>query len=276
MSANPEATIRVKVDPANPGQFLACCGLLELADRLWDGAEGWFEPGMFHVRTDGTLFDLLKALADNPVEASTVLENGVTVDAGLAQLKLNLPGELPLVLDAWVKTRVEKGIIEAVGNSPWKFWSGQQTPGAIWNVLREALAGQLNDPSVAEEGFFQQLVPLSGRFGFDPVAAWNARDTGFSPNAQGLHVASSPGLELLAMVGLQRFRLVMLRGRSFLYATWTSPLPAAVAAAAASGGLSLKGMMKYVGKVISRGKYSALDYATLWKGERDGRADSEV
>ena len=35
--------IRVRVDPTNPGQFFACCGLLELADRLWDGAEGWFE-----------------------------------------------------------------------------------------------------------------------------------------------------------------------------------------------------------------------------------------
>lgn len=36
-------TIRVCVDPANPGQFFACCGLLELADRLWPGAEAWFE-----------------------------------------------------------------------------------------------------------------------------------------------------------------------------------------------------------------------------------------
>ena len=35
--------IRVRVDPTNPGQFFACCGLLELADRLWGGAEGWFE-----------------------------------------------------------------------------------------------------------------------------------------------------------------------------------------------------------------------------------------
>ena len=35
--------IRITVDPTNPGQFFACCGLLELADRLWPGAEGWFE-----------------------------------------------------------------------------------------------------------------------------------------------------------------------------------------------------------------------------------------
>jgi CRISPR-associated protein Csx14 len=35
----------VHVDPTNPGQFFACCGLLELADRLWQGAEGWFDKG---------------------------------------------------------------------------------------------------------------------------------------------------------------------------------------------------------------------------------------
>ena len=35
--------IRINVDPTNPGQFFACCGLLELTDRIWDGAQGWFE-----------------------------------------------------------------------------------------------------------------------------------------------------------------------------------------------------------------------------------------
>jgi CRISPR-associated protein Csb3 len=38
-----ESVFRLRVDPTNPGQFFACCGLLELADRLWGGAEGWFE-----------------------------------------------------------------------------------------------------------------------------------------------------------------------------------------------------------------------------------------
>ena len=42
-------SIRVTVDPTNPGQFFACCGLLELADRLWPGAEGWFEGREFCI-----------------------------------------------------------------------------------------------------------------------------------------------------------------------------------------------------------------------------------
>ena len=47
--SKPEASIRVNVDVTNPGQFFACCGLLELADRLWPGAEGWFKRDQFHI-----------------------------------------------------------------------------------------------------------------------------------------------------------------------------------------------------------------------------------
>ncbi len=37
MSAK-NANIAIPVDLTNPGQFFACCGLLELADRLWHGS----------------------------------------------------------------------------------------------------------------------------------------------------------------------------------------------------------------------------------------------
>ena len=42
-------TIRIQVDPTNPGQFFACCGLLELADRLWPGSEAWFDYDRFSL-----------------------------------------------------------------------------------------------------------------------------------------------------------------------------------------------------------------------------------
>ena len=44
-----QAAFSVKVDVTNPGQFFACCGLLELTNILWPGAEGWFEAGSFFV-----------------------------------------------------------------------------------------------------------------------------------------------------------------------------------------------------------------------------------
>src|SRR4051812_46148510 len=56
----PDPTIRVGVDLTNPGQFFACCGLLELADRLRGDAEGWFEGREFLIRGGGELSDLVR------------------------------------------------------------------------------------------------------------------------------------------------------------------------------------------------------------------------
>ena len=51
-----EPTIRIPVDLTNPGQFFACCGLLELASRLWPGAEGWFEKTALLCRHGGHIW----------------------------------------------------------------------------------------------------------------------------------------------------------------------------------------------------------------------------
>ncbi|MBX9582152.1 MAG: hypothetical protein K2X87_17750 [Gemmataceae bacterium] len=191
----------VNVDPSNPGQFFACCGLLELADRLWPGgAEGWFAPGEFHIACGGTLAELLNALVSCRVEEVLRLENGIEVKRLLAPLRLTFPDPRPFVLtlDAWVTIRPEKGVVQAVANPPWNFWSGHRTPMRIWPALRGALAGQLGALYPADlADLFHHRVLLSGRFGFDPGAAWTALDVGFSPNEQGVDVASSAAVELL-------------------------------------------------------------------------------
>ena len=61
---HPRPNITVNVDVTNPGQFFACCGLLELADRLWPGAQGWFERATFHVESDRTFDQLLRAITE--------------------------------------------------------------------------------------------------------------------------------------------------------------------------------------------------------------------
>src|SRR6266700_1264826 len=63
-------SIRVAVDPSNPGQFFACCGLLELAARLWPGAEGWFEGPEFCVECRGQLPELLTQLAHSQIKST--------------------------------------------------------------------------------------------------------------------------------------------------------------------------------------------------------------
>jgi CRISPR-associated protein Csx14 len=118
-------------------------------------------------------------------------------------------------------------------------------------------------PPETSDGLYSLRVPLSGRFGFDPGAAWNALDVGFSPSDQDMGVASSPAVELLAAVGLQRFRPSVERDReSFFYATWEKSLPPLVAAAAASGVTNISPGARFRGRVVSRGSYAALGMST--------------
>lgn len=260
-----DATIRIYFEPFNPGQFFACCGLLELADRLWPGAEAWFEESHFHLTCDGSLEELLSTLADcEPVELLT-LDNGLEVKPLIAPLRMALRGEAAntLTLDAWTTIRVEKGVAVVLANSPWNFWSGQQTSLRIWLALRAELRNQLPKlKGVDLQNLFVQRVLLSGRFGFDPGAAWNALDVGFSPNEQKLRVASSAALELLAAIGIQRFRPGISTNRQlFEYWTWGSPLPPEVAAAAMCGAITSSATARYQGCIVSRGQYAALGFS---------------
>ena len=56
----------VWVDVTNPGQFFACCGLLELAHRFWPGAEGWFHhsASSFEITSTNDEATLEKLIAD--------------------------------------------------------------------------------------------------------------------------------------------------------------------------------------------------------------------
>lgn len=268
-----DPTIRIPVDPTNPGQFFACCGLLELADRLWSGAEGWFEAGKFQVASGGTLEDVLHELVACHAEEVETIGNGVIVKPLIAPLKLSFNGLRPftLTLDAWVRIRIEKGAAISVANPPWNFWSGQQTSFRIWRDLRIALEKQLIGIRLEQlENLFAQRVLLSGRFGFDPGAAWNSIDVGFSPNEQGINVASSAAIELLAAIGIQRFRPSLADDRqSFTYATWGQALAPSVAASAACGAITVPPSHRFHGRVISRASYAALGYSTPIRGKID-------
>lgn len=263
---NPLPSIRVNFNAANPGQFFACCGLLELADRLWPGAEGYFEAPFFCISCEGTLLELLSILImDPPTEIRRVESTGLDVKPIIAPLALSFDGgaTTAITLDGWMKVQSIKGVPSVIANPPWNFWSGQQTSHSIWLGLREELAGQLKQLQDTDlEDLFNLCSFQKGRFGFDPGPAWNALDVGFSPNEQGLQVASSAAVELLAAVGLQRFRPAMGRERNtFDYLTWDTPLSPSVAAAAMCGELVDLSAVRFRASVVSRGQYAALDYS---------------
>ncbi len=267
---NPKPSITIAVDPTNPGQFFACCGLLELADRLWPGAEGWFnENGReFHLIGGKNLRELLSTLITvTPVGIERLESNQLEVAPIIAPLGFSFYGgkTFDLVLDAWTQIRVEKGVAKVISNPPWNFWSGQQTSIRIWSGLQAELTSQLQRLADEQlEHLFEQRLFQGGRFGFDCGPAWNALDVGFSPNEQQMEVESSPATELLAAIGLQRFRPFLNDNRDgFDYFTWHSPTHPSIAAAAMAGAIQDLDALKFRCSVISRGQYAALSVAFL-------------
>jgi CRISPR-associated protein Csx14 len=274
-----QASITVAVDPTNPGQFFACCGLLELADRLWPGAEGWFtadgrEFKIAFTDEKGTLRELLATLIMDPPTSIQQLDNGLEVAPIIAPLAFSFDGgsTTGLVLDAWTRIAALRGTAQVISNPPWNFWAGNQTSTKIWSSLRAELVAQLRRWIPSEFNcLFSQRLLQGGRFGFDPGPAWNALDVGFSLNEHGVEVESSPATELLAAVGLQRFRPLMNDDRDgFDYFTWHKAYSPPIAAAAMAGGVRDRHTVRYRATVTSRGQYAALGFAfPLTRGESD-------
>ncbi len=266
-----EPNIRVKVDVTNPGQFFACCGLLELADRLWPGAEGWFseDAGEFRMECkNGTLIELLEMLVANPPSAIERLEcSSLEIKPIIAPLAFNFGNgaRTEFILDAWTRITTSNGVIKISPNPPWNFWSGQQTSLRIWSSLMRGLEKQLIKISLEQlTGLFSLRLLQKGRFGFDPGPAWNALDVGFSPNEQSYEVESSPATELFAAIGLQRFRPKVNNSRDkFKYYTWHRPYSPFIASAAMTGFITDRFTSCYRTSITNRGQYSALNYAYL-------------
>lgn len=258
MSQKHEPTIRLRVDPTNPGQFFACCGLLELADRLWGGAEGWFYHQHFFLCADGTLGELIEKLRGSSIsffenEGETSI-NPVKLDS--FGLKLNW-----WLREDWSRFK-NKPKDKRVGlmKTELKFWAGNQAARQLVENLQRAIAVPTKDEV---ETYFGQRVIISSRFGLDPGPAWTALDVGFSLNEHlKISVKASAAVELLAAVGLQRCRPKILE-KSILYATWGDPMMPSVLPAVVSGVFEAGIGSTFRTKIIERGRYSAFSFSHI-------------
>lgn len=243
MSHIPEPQIRVRVDPTNPGQFFACCGLLELADRLWHGAEGWFGRGMFYLKTDentASLFDLLNvakhiSLADNGNES--VQESDEDEEDEATPIIITAP--VTLCLDWW-------------GDKSLKTWAGSMNKRKIFVAMCNAIDPQDDNPLNQGVVVFDAdtSLPETVRrkrskkpkkrepFYFDArrgASAWSI-DAGFSTDSLKLNTVAYPVVEAMCLIGLQRCRPKPTdTSRVFDYFTWDTPLSLSVAPVATFG-----------------------------------------
>ena len=147
------------------------------------------------------------------------------------------------------------------GGSRFKTWAGRQSVLEISRAMKTALAV----PTWRNEDCLSFSVSGSGlpfNFDSDLGGQGGAIDIGFSfdPLAGSaltrIESTARPALELLAFIGLQRFRPTEVKGENrFHYTIWTQPLPLVSAMPTASGAVRLKDSTQYEFRLLYRTKY---------------------
>ncbi|OFW05207.1 MAG: hypothetical protein A3I61_10640 [Acidobacteria bacterium RIFCSPLOWO2_02_FULL_68_18] len=256
-----EPSFGIEVDVTNPGQFFACCGLLELAHRLWPGAQGWFGNGRFFVaapfRRDASPLDLLSPLLDCSVEVAKG-----TQDEKTAPLELGSP--ILLHLDWWLDGNGKP--------TPFKTWAANATSRQMFCKWRDPLKESLRAVAGDFLALLQLGTRLQGSYGFDSHLGWDALRVGFSLNEHvGLKdLPTRPVIELVGAIGLQRF-LPRLDRKQYevRYSPWGHPLSAPVARVASIGLVQTNGSRTLRTRFVSRGSFKGLDAASTFQGEFD-------
>jgi CRISPR-associated protein Csx14 len=233
MSPASEPTIGVGVDPANPGQFFACCGLLELADRLWSGAEAWFDAKEFFLRS----------ILRNEMSVSiSELVRAIAV-ATLEQTDPTNETSSPILIGEPFNLRLDWWEGERAGGEQLKVWAGSMRGFRIARAMQtmmnweEAQTASLLDYAVVVRDPDQPDNKVEP-FYFDARRGANSLplDIGFSPDALQMTNLAYPAVEFLCLVGLQRFRPNETSSRRvFDYHTWSFPLSAEIAPVAVAG-----------------------------------------
>jgi CRISPR-associated protein Csb3 len=296
MSAS-SPSIAIHVDLANPGQFFACCGLLELADRLWPGIEGQFDRDHFLIAgsRECSLPALLERVAKTTVANTMTPAQNARLEALTAlnkQQRETTPGledekktleslrrELPIVLTGEIELRIDWFCDEFSGGSRFKTWAGQQS---VLDIAQNMHRGMTNATNGSDSSLWGSVrgVGLPFNFDSDLGGQGSALDIGFSfdPLASSemtrINVPCRPALELLSFIGLQRFRPREIpRKNRFVYTVWNAALSPPVAGAVACGAVDVGGGSRHEFKLLYRTKYlKSFLPAIPFEGDQDERA----
>ncbi|MCX5689617.1 MAG: hypothetical protein NTV94_07515 [Planctomycetota bacterium] len=230
--------VSIPIDILNPGQFFACCGLLELASRLWPSAVGCFEGSHFSLKADEAGTDLFAEFIGKLQSCELSQEDA---DESADDEGEDSPAP-PLILGSEFRLR-----LDWYANKELKTWAGRMDARVIFDAMRSSI-----DP--ARVDCFNDLRVVYGvadaksgkkpqkrePFYFDSRRGMAAKpvDVGFSPDPLELKSAACPAVEALCLIGLQRFRpRPTAFRRVFDYFAWSVPLPVLLAAAGACGSL---------------------------------------
>jgi CRISPR-associated protein Csb3 len=229
-------TRKLEVDLKNPGQFLACCGLLELASRIDCETVAWFAQDAFIMEGAGTT--LLTQFIECQVKPIIEEASASSTSSGESDADEKESKSPPVMLGEPFNLRLDWWDDDSAAKAGFKTWSAGMTVLGFFNgtPTGPSMRACLKPHLASGERLFQSIEAIEkpSPFNFDSRISRNiAIDLGF---VKGVTFAFSPAVELLAIVGLQRFRPRMeIRWKRNLYHTWKSPLSVNIAAAAAYG-----------------------------------------
>lgn len=272
------SSITIPVDLTNPGQFFACCGLLELADRFWPGTEGWFEDSEFKLRFDATFEELIKNIQAISVtntmtakqskrlqELSSMSkkERGATKLEEEKKALDKMRREEPIFLEFGNELRIDWFTDDYSGGSRFKTWAGQQS---VLNIATAMHAGLASIEAQGEMNLWDSVYGEKLPFYFDSDLGGQGspRDVGFSFDAlkdgafSRIEGSYRPVLEFLAFIGLQRYRPREIRrktGSIYVYGVWSEPLPPFSAAPVVCQALPFGSAQYYEFRLLYRTKY---------------------
>lgn len=253
----PKPSMSVHADVTNPGQFFACCGLLELVHRLWPRTEAWFENGCFVIASPefaGSPADIFVPLLECDV---TVADTGL--DHKISPVQLGPP--IGMRLDWWLRDNGKPNLF--------KTWAANATSHQMVSKWRAPLEKSLAAISSEPSKVLTVSSWLQGSYGFDSDVGWDALTVGFSLNEHtGLkELPTRPAVELLGAIGLQRFFPVFdPKDQLVEYATWRTPLAASVARLAMLGEVPATTVVKLRTRFTYRGSFKGLSTATIVQG----------
>lgn len=298
--SNPTPSFSVNVDVTNPGQFFACCGLLELAHRLWPGAEGWFDcsKGVFSLHAPDSAVSLRNVIAQAAgcgLQGLTLNERKELEELERRKRALRKLGQG--LSDAEEQRRTELGrqaregrlIVESFQLilDWWQdegmpaTWAGKQEIHKIARAAQDGIKRCLENGKCFDDLLNWHLVLRtpreyqSGRgqdkkvepFYFDARRFSHPLDAGFSLDIQEAETAAYPATEFLCLIGLQRFRPKQAEGLkwSFEYWIWSKPLLCTVAVGTVCGLIPIPGREPYRFSLQFRDdqkRYKAFGFAT--------------
>ena len=246
-------SIQIKVDVLNPGQFFACCGLLELASRIDPHATAHFENECF--LTNGDVRAVLECFfkCDVKIDTSTTSQNDDIddpadnendIDSHRGRIyPMTLGDPFNLRLDWWTDEEAQKQKL--------KTWTaGQRVTDLLVGYhkkqKRKGNMAQKYIPSMREHfadavkrcphDWLREPWPIEVpmAFSYDSrLSRNNALDQGHVGNSI---MAFSPAVDVLTLVGLQRFRPRMVETWSRnVYCTWSQPLSVQIASVVTLG-----------------------------------------